>query len=61
MVIIKNSLKSGKQVTGHGQYSRDTFNPISNNRHLPKLQDDAIVRVVIDREDKSIRWYRDDE
>lgn len=59
--IMKNSVISGKQVSGHSQYARQNNNNVSNNRHLPKLQDDAIVRVVVDRGDGSIRWYRDEE
>ena len=49
MAIMKNSIVTGKQLTGHGQYARDHYNPVSNNRHLPKLQDDAMLKVVVDR------------
>lgn len=49
MAIMKNTLLSGKQLSGHGQFAKINYNPVSNNRNLSKLQDDAMVKVVIDR------------
>ncbi len=44
-------MKGGKQ----------TSKTTGNNRNLPKLQDDAIIKIVVDRYNQTIRWYRDNE
>ena len=41
--------------------SKQASKIVGNNRNLPKLQDDAIMKVLIDRYTQTIRWYHENE
>jgi hypothetical protein len=59
--IVKNGIEVGKQMTGTCQFSKFISPIVSSYKLLPKLQDDAIMKVSIDRNTSTIRWYHNED